>query len=827
MDKVKMKKEQKTKVEMEKHYPWLQEFDVASRTVLANPEEGITNRHVIKLLTFLESKISPEVSKLITKPNRATNFLGQIRKRIGLTKVSGWLTDVDAEKELLPTFGLLMIHFVNITLVSSKMQKMSVQTVASDLYYMLKLMLQVDTEYVLDVVLCSNLSEHASTDDDVGFQVYSNIVGDWRYYLDSKSSESSKMKYCYVASLLSESTEGQRIIERDLPSYASKEFVVYLNNTLGMKLKLTKNYLYANIVQQIKTKRVIIAMSRRRLIIVSERDVSKTRVAEHEDNSDADSHSSNSTVNIITSSNKNKQRHPDSSQDDQPEDLGFRLDTTGSYNNDQANWRSNEYDSLVSSSTNKRRRTSDSSTDTLSIDRNVKIDEDNAMVEQIDEGNNPRARSGKSGHRLRTTTATSSSSIEEVEIPSRFQSMDLDADRLDARSPDRNENEDELDDITSEFQHRELIGKELREALGAEIDSDPDHGHDENDQDEEEGYEKTEDEDYIGRSRKHSSTKLVVSDDDEEDDENDSDLEVLEIVEDNAMISSPERDEAEAESGEDVVPNYDDDSDEDRMGLDVASLNNSKETTIVPPSPKASTSSTLEDNDNSSEEEDKEEAKDLKDTAVENGKDESDVAMESDGVEDEVEDRTSDNGDNENFRIIAPTSPKGSEDSSSTSNSPDGSNVTTSSSVKSCQSPDITQQSPVRTRHRKVSISSDEDDDSQAVGVSVRSSSASPARKVKLNNDLDKEESQSQPVSTPSQSQPAQSKTRGRTPRGGKATPATADLGTRRVTRACTATIRESSEETNTGSISLRSRGASTPTKTRGRGRGRGSTLRK
>ncbi|CAL8129647.1 unnamed protein product [Orchesella dallaii] len=312
-----------------------------------------------------------------------------------------------------------------------------------------------------------------------------------------------------------------------------------------------------------------------------------------------------------------------------------------------------------------------------------------------------------------------------------------------------------------------------------------------------------------------SSTKLVPdSDHGEEDNESDSDLEVLVIENTNSqnedlMVCSQGRDEAEAESGEDVVPNYDDDSDEDTdENVWFIRRINTSEVSIVSPSPNPLTNSTTEDNNYSSEEEDKEEAKDLKDTAVENGKDESDVAMESDAVEDKVEDRTSDNGDNENFRINAPTSPKESEDSSSTSNSPDGSNVTTS--------PDITQQSPVRTCNKKVSISSDEDDDSQAVGVSVRSS-ASTAKKAKLSNDLDKEDSQPQPISTPSQSQPGQSKTRGRTSRGGKATPATADLSTRRVTRAFSSTIRKSSEETNTGSICLRSRVASALTKTRGR----------
>ncbi|CAL8120886.1 unnamed protein product [Orchesella dallaii] len=352
LDKVKMKKDDRnTKVEMEKRFPWLEVFDDEVRSFMTDPEVKINYGHVIATLEFLENRISSEVSKLRRKPDQATYILHEIRKRFSITKVSAWLGDLRYEAELLPTFGLLMMHFVNITLVSSKMEELSNKIVAGELYYMLKLMFEVDSEFVLDVVLCSNLDEHAATDDDVGFQVCSNIVADRSSYLGSKSSESSKMKYCYVASILSDSAEGQKIIERDLRSDASKDFVVYLNNTLGMELEVTNNYLYKNIVENIKTKRFIAGMSRSRLIIVS------ARVFDREHDKNADSQRRKSPLITFENSQilKNHNLY-DSSEEDEPEGLRARLDTTGSYSNDDAGSSSNEDDS-VGSSRAKRRRT--------------------------------------------------------------------------------------------------------------------------------------------------------------------------------------------------------------------------------------------------------------------------------------------------------------------------------------------------------------------------------------------------------------------------------------------------------------------------------------
>lgn len=62
------------------------------------------------------------MSKLKTKPNRATKFLQEVRKRISMVKMGGLITEEQSETKLFPTYGLLMTHIVNITLISSKLQ---------------------------------------------------------------------------------------------------------------------------------------------------------------------------------------------------------------------------------------------------------------------------------------------------------------------------------------------------------------------------------------------------------------------------------------------------------------------------------------------------------------------------------------------------------------------------------------------------------------------------------------------------------------------------------------------------------------------------------
>lgn len=72
-------------------------------------------------LRILCSLVSPEVSKLKTRPNRATKFLTQLKKKISLVKMAGLMSvSGDDDHALYPLYGLLLTHFVNITLLSSK-----------------------------------------------------------------------------------------------------------------------------------------------------------------------------------------------------------------------------------------------------------------------------------------------------------------------------------------------------------------------------------------------------------------------------------------------------------------------------------------------------------------------------------------------------------------------------------------------------------------------------------------------------------------------------------------------------------------------------------
>lgn len=64
------------------------------------------------------------MSKLKTCPNRSTRFINALRKKLSIIKVSALTIDTlefSADRKLYPTFGLLMTHLINITLVSSKM----------------------------------------------------------------------------------------------------------------------------------------------------------------------------------------------------------------------------------------------------------------------------------------------------------------------------------------------------------------------------------------------------------------------------------------------------------------------------------------------------------------------------------------------------------------------------------------------------------------------------------------------------------------------------------------------------------------------------------
>lgn len=173
------------------------------------------------------------------------------------------------------------------------------------MYFLLKIIFQGGNEYILDVAICSTLDEHADSRDTVGFQLFSFIVEDWRCYSETHS---SLMKYCAVSSLLmAASTEGRLFVDRHLPSNVNPQFISYLSRR-RMDMHFSKKPTLIAVVQKIRTI-FVKSISRERLVLISKRRCKMTKRNSTGGNESDDGDSSASTaVNVPSSTNAFRQR---------------------------------------------------------------------------------------------------------------------------------------------------------------------------------------------------------------------------------------------------------------------------------------------------------------------------------------------------------------------------------------------------------------------------------------------------------------------------------------------------------------------------------------
>lgn len=373
----------------------------------------------------------------------------------------------------------------------------------------------------MDVILCSTLDEQTSSPHKVGFQLFSFIVEDWRHYMDTHS---ILMKYCAVCALLSEACDqGKNVVGNHAPAQQvlDKSFLNYLRQKLGgdFGAKNKKIESVSVVIQNIRPN-VIKSISRNRLVVVSSRDISGSS-REHSNSSD----SSSSTVNLPSRGAERKAISSSGYPAEDPmnqilEGLGlgadFCLDTVGEHREDMEHDEDmmdvDEGHGVVSSSTRRRRHRSS----TTSSSDNVKINDE--------------------------------SDQEDVESDV---DLGMDAGQYVVKQLDR-----EIKEKTYELKRRIELRHKKQES---ESESEDDNGN----------------ATLTSKTQSRSAPSPVPNAPVKKMfDEDDSDLEVVSVVEvenveaNNKSASecsddSASRDEEEAESGEDVVPNYDEDSDVD------------------------------------------------------------------------------------------------------------------------------------------------------------------------------------------------------------------------------------------------------------------------
>lgn len=412
----------------------------------------------------------------------------------------------------------------------------------------------------MDVILCSTLDEQTSSQFKVGFQLFSFIVEDWRHYVDTHS---ILMKYCAICALLSEAgDQGKNVVDNHIPAkqVLDKSFLNYLRQKLdgdfgGPAKKISSASL---VIQNIRPN-VIKSISRHRLVVVSSRDISGSS-REHSHSSD----SSSSTVNLPYRDGERKEISSSGYPAEDPmnqllEGLGlganFCLDIVGEHREDMEH-NDDEYMmdfdedhgvGVVSSSTRRRHRSS-----TTTSSENVKIEDES--LESVNE------------------EANESDDVD----------LGMDADQYLCKQLDK-----KIKEKTDELQRRMKLK----------------HKHEESEFESEEG---NGDATLTSKTQRRMSSPVAKAPVKKMFDEEDSDLEVVSVVEvDNVDMKdkvasecsddSASRDEEEAESGEDVVPNYDEDSDVD-VGGNAVARGGAK--TRSSASPEKNVTNTKDDDDN-------------------------------------------------------------------------------------------------------------------------------------------------------------------------------------------------------------------------------------
>jgi len=111
-----------------------------------------------------------------------------------------------------------------------------------------------DTEFVLDIVICSNAADDAVEANSIGFYILSEVLRDQHLYL---SDASTFAKFCTVASLLNDCKNGSTIVKeaiKDLTLYPS-DLKTHVERKYGFPANIRFNV--STVIENIQPRKVV------------------------------------------------------------------------------------------------------------------------------------------------------------------------------------------------------------------------------------------------------------------------------------------------------------------------------------------------------------------------------------------------------------------------------------------------------------------------------------------------------------------------------------------------------------------------------------------